>query len=168
MGRPRQHAVFCGDPPLALALHKTGHTLVDRRSRADGRDLLARRLEDEIERRGLARYETSISRSPRVESLNSASSRPLSILHHARGTTVHGEFAELARELLCDLDVIMSPRTEEGAPTLLWGRQVDRPAQRARASRVGEVFRFDDAIDEWGGGPQRRQALTRPSREPRE
>ena len=34
--------------------------------------------------------------------LNSGTRKPLSILHHARGTAVHGQMAELASEVLLD------------------------------------------------------------------
>lgn len=79
-------------------------TLVDRRTRggAEG-EPLAHLLQDEIERRGWPLYATVLSRSPRVEALNSASGKPLSILHHARGTAVHRELRELAEEILADL-----------------------------------------------------------------
>jgi len=79
-------------------------TLVDRRTRGGEEGLpLAHLLQDEIERRGWPLYATALSRSPRVEALNSASGRPLSILHHARGTAVHRELRELAEEILGDL-----------------------------------------------------------------
>jgi cellulose biosynthesis protein BcsQ len=81
-------------------------TLVDRRTRIDGAGLeLAHRLRDEVRARGWPACETSLSRSPRVEALNSGSDRPLSVLHHARGTHVHREFRELAEEVARDLDL---------------------------------------------------------------
>lgn len=95
-------------------------TLVDRRSRVDGGQPLYDAIREEVSRRGWPRYETAISRSPRVEALNSASARPLSILHHARGTAVHAELRDLADELLRDL------ATGEAGPSgdqdVLWGR----------------------------------------------
>jgi chromosome partitioning protein len=98
-------------------------TLVDRRSRVGLDGTLFERLEREVRRRGWPRYDASISRSPRVESLNSGTSQPLSILHHARGTAVHTEMHALARELLRDLE------GSEGAgggdePRVLWGSRV--------------------------------------------
>jgi cellulose biosynthesis protein BcsQ len=88
-------------------------TLVDRRTRVDakGRDLHDR-LVAAIEERGWPLYETFISRSPRVEALNSATGTPGSILHHARGTLVHRQFRELAEELskLLDLGPTASPK----------------------------------------------------------
>jgi cellulose biosynthesis protein BcsQ len=94
-------------------------TLVDRRSRVDGGQPLFDAILAEVIKRGWPRYETLISRSPRVESLNSASARPLSILHHARGTAVHAELRDLGDEVLHDLDP-----GEAGPPgdqDVLWG-----------------------------------------------
>jgi len=81
-------------------------TLVDRRTRVDGAEALHERLEREIARRGWPRYATALSRSPRVETLNSGTERPRSILHHARGTAVHAELRALAEEVLADLVAI--------------------------------------------------------------
>jgi cellulose biosynthesis protein BcsQ len=79
-------------------------TLVDRRTRVTERGLdLAERLWGEIRSRRWPRYETWLSRSPRVEALNSQERHPLSILHHAQGTLVHREMRELAREVSRDL-----------------------------------------------------------------
>ena len=79
-------------------------TLVDRRTHIEttGEELSAR-LREEVRKRGWAIYETSLSRSPRVEALNSESGRPLSVLHHARGTSVHRELRALAEEVARDL-----------------------------------------------------------------
>jgi cellulose biosynthesis protein BcsQ len=79
-------------------------TLVDARTHVGGgqedlHDLLAA----EIDRRGWPRYATHLSRSPRVEALNSAEGRSLSILHHAQGTLVHRQMRSLAEEVLEDL-----------------------------------------------------------------
>jgi len=82
-------------------------TLVDARTRVEphgGLDLRAV-LEREIERCGWPRYRSHLSRSPRAEALISAGGAPLSILHHARGTQVHGQMRELAEEVLADLEV---------------------------------------------------------------
>lgn len=104
-------------------------TLVDRRSRVGLDATIFERLEQEVRRRGWPRYDASISRSPRVESLNSGTDQPLSILHHARGTAVHAEMHALARELLRDIE------GSEGAgggdePRVLWGRRVAPPQAR--------------------------------------
>jgi chromosome partitioning protein len=78
--------------------------LVDRRTRVgDRKQDLAEWLWSEIRRRRWPHYETWLSRSPRVEALNSEEDRPLSILHHAQGTLVHREMRELAREVSEDL-----------------------------------------------------------------
>ncbi len=99
-------------------------TLADRRSRA-GELPLVHELSQDIRRRGWPRYDTELSRSPRVESLISGGGRPLSILHHARGTAVHGEMRELAREVLRDLTAMGGGR-RGGEPDVLWGRRLDR------------------------------------------
>jgi hypothetical protein len=79
-------------------------TLVDLRTRLEGEGLhLVDRLLDEIERRNWPCYTTHLSRSPRVEMLNSGQVTPLSILHHARGSIVHSQMRDLAVEVLADL-----------------------------------------------------------------
>jgi cellulose biosynthesis protein BcsQ len=79
-------------------------TLVDRRTHVEATgEALADRLRDEIRARGWSLYTTSLSRSPRVEALNSERGRPLSVLHHARGTSVHRELRQLAEEVAADL-----------------------------------------------------------------
>jgi len=79
-------------------------TLVDLRTKLEGAGLhLVDRLLDEIERRGWPCYTTHLSRSPRVEMLNSGHAAPLSILHHARGSIVHSQMRDLAGEVLADL-----------------------------------------------------------------
>jgi cellulose biosynthesis protein BcsQ len=84
-------------------------TLVDRRTHVEstGEELSAK-LRDEATGRGWSLYETSLSRSPRVEALNSESDRPLSVLHHARGTSVHRELRHLAVEVARDLGIAPS------------------------------------------------------------
>jgi chromosome partitioning protein len=91
-------------------------TLVDARTRVDDpRQDLRAVLEAEIGRRGWARYASYLSRSPRVEALNSGHGRPLSILHHAQGTIVHRQMRALADEVLVDLGLggVGGPRREE-------------------------------------------------------
>jgi cellulose biosynthesis protein BcsQ len=79
-------------------------TLVDLRSKLEGGGLhLVDRLLDEIERRNWPCYTTHLSRSPRVEMLNSSQPRPLPILSHARGSIVHSQMRDLAGEVLADL-----------------------------------------------------------------
>jgi chromosome partitioning protein len=110
-------------------------TLVDRRTRIDeaGRDLYER-LVTAIDERGWRRFETYLSRSPRVEALNSATANPGSILHHARGTQVHSQFRSLAEEVLRSID-------PEG--TLGAGRLVapSRPADVSDGAPFGSLKR---------------------------
>jgi cellulose biosynthesis protein BcsQ len=75
-------------------------TLVDRRTKldADGRDLYER-LAEQAEARGWPRFAVYLSRSPRVEAVNSAAARPRSILHEAKGTLAHKQLRELAEEV---------------------------------------------------------------------
>jgi chromosome partitioning protein len=97
-------------------------TLVDRRTRVRGEGIhLMASLLAEVRRRGWPYYRSYLSRSPAVESLNSGSGRPLSILHHAQGTAVHGQMRELTEEILQDLGlsrVVLEPAGD----AMLWGR----------------------------------------------
>ena len=91
-------------------------TLVDLRTKLEGAGLhLVDRLLDEIERRGWPCYTTHLSRSPRVEVLNSGHAAPLSILHHARGTIVHSQMRDLAAEVLADLGLAAPERGRAAA-----------------------------------------------------
>jgi len=91
-------------------------SLVDRRSKDQAGATLAEALARAIAGRQLPRYQSSLSRSPRVELLNSASPGPRSILHHARGTAVHREFRDLAREVSRDLGLAQwTPRHSPNA-----------------------------------------------------
>ena len=111
-------------------------TLADRRSRAGARPLVEQ-LVEEVDRRGWPRYETTLSRSPRVEALNSGSGRPLSILHHARGTAIHSELRELTREVLRDLDGL--PASGNGPESaVLWGKRHDAVGPRPESGRDTE------------------------------
>jgi cellulose biosynthesis protein BcsQ len=105
-------------------------TLVDRRTHleATGEELSAK-LRDEMGRRGWPLYETSLSRSPRVEALNSEGGRPLSVLHHARGTSVHRELRALAEEVAHDLGIAPARRSEAPAAS-------KAPARRGDASGI--------------------------------
>jgi len=86
-------------------------TLVDLRTKLEGEGLhLVDRLLDEIERRSWPCYTTHLSRSPRVEMLNSGQATPLSILHQARGSIVHSQMRDLAAEVLADLG-LAAPET---------------------------------------------------------
>jgi cellulose biosynthesis protein BcsQ len=58
-------------------------------------------LRSEVDLRGLPRFESFLSRSPKVQSLGTnPGGRPLSILHNAKGSTVHRQMYELACEVL--------------------------------------------------------------------
>lgn len=106
-------------------------TLVDRRTHleATGEELSAK-LRAEMAGRGWPLYETSLSRSPRVEALNSEGGRPLSVLHHARGTSVHRELRALAEEVARDLGI--------AAPARGGSDSADAAASRAQpTSRAG-------------------------------
>lgn len=111
---------------LPLDRARVVFTLVDRRSRMNGAagvEPVLRRLEEEVRRRGWPRYRTTISRSPRVESLSSGTSKPLSVLHHARGTAVYRELHDLAGELLRDFEALATREPDRGGAAELWGRR---------------------------------------------
>ncbi|MGH0032411.1 MAG: ParA family protein [Myxococcota bacterium] len=114
---------------LDMRLARVVFTLVDRRTKLEhGEKHLFRKLLEEVQARGWPYYKTHLSRSPRVEMLNSGTGRSLSILHHAKGTAVHDQMRQLTLEVLDDL--AMSDRMPELAfddePDELWGRA---PAQ---------------------------------------
>jgi cellulose biosynthesis protein BcsQ len=104
-------------------------TLVDRRTRlADGERHLFRRLLGEAQARDWPYYKTYLSRSPRVESLNSGTGTPLSILHHGKGTAVYDQLRALALEVLQDLDLSdRLPALVDEGPDELWGRRAEPP-----------------------------------------
>jgi chromosome partitioning protein len=121
---------------LGSARARIVFTLVDRRSRVGGVEgpTLFTRLRDEVRRRGWAYYKTALSRSPRVETLNSGSRTPLSILHHAKGTEVHAQFRELTLEVLSDLG-------ESDRLDLAPARDVDEPDDPSARSPANESVR---------------------------
>ncbi len=111
-------------------------TLVDVRSRmANEEQRTVEFIEAEVRRRGWLRYRTAISRSPRVEALNSGSERPLSILHHAAGTSVHRQLRDLALEIAQDLHLGGAARRTPGVR-----ESEPLPGTPARSS-VGELGR---------------------------
>ncbi len=125
-------------------------TLVDRRTRASrGGITLFQSVLEEVRSRGWPYYKTYLSRSPRVEALNSDSGRPLSILHHARGTAPHSQMRELASEVIRDLRLPPPPAApREDEPAVLWGRKSPsstHPAGPSGASdgsgQVVDIFR---------------------------
>jgi hypothetical protein len=99
-----------------------------------------------VRSRGWAYYKTALSRSPRVEALNSGSRTPLSILHHARGTEVHAQFRELTLEVLGDLGIsdrldLAATRDVDEADEL-WRAPARVPDRRAATGAVRWVARW--------------------------
>ncbi len=108
-------------------------TLVDRRTRVDGDGrYLHDRLIDAIDARDWPRFESYLSRSPRVEALLSASEAPGSILHHARGTQVHQQLRGLAEEVAKELDL---------EPALSASGRPPRPVRNPRPPGSGALKR---------------------------
>ena len=114
--------------------------LVDRRTRLESSDQhLFRKLLGEVQSRGWPYYKTYLSRSPRVEMLNSGTGRPLSILHHAKGTAVYAQMRELCFEVLDDLglsDRLPALAQQPDEPDELWGAPLEAP-QRGVKGRAG-------------------------------
>ena len=100
-------------------------TLVDRRTRvgADGRDLYDR-LVDEVDARSWPRFATHLSRSPRVEALQSGTGRPRPVLLDGRSTAVHRQLRELAEEVAKRLDL---GSTDASPPAMPAPRVESRP-----------------------------------------
>ncbi len=124
-------------------------TLVDRRARgSDGEAPLYETLAAEIERRGWPRYESAISRSPRVEALNSGSATPLSILHHARGTIVHSEYRALADEVLVEMGLAdPAPRARRSEPRPARPRSQPKPSPDPLRSALAPFAWASDLLD---------------------
>ena len=62
--------------------------------------------------RGYRCLDTYISKSPKVESLNTnPDGRIYPILTHARGTEVHGQFTEISRDILRSMDATPESRS---------------------------------------------------------
>ena len=78
-------------------------SLVDRRTCGSEGTPLIHDLQAEVRSLGWSSYKTTLSRSPKVEMLNSIGRKPLSILQHGRGTAVHTQLFELTQEILIDL-----------------------------------------------------------------
>lgn len=124
-------------------------TLVDRRARAAGGSTLFQSLLDEVRRRGWTYYKTYLSRSPRVEVLNSGTSTPLSILHHARGTAVHAQMRELTQEVLQDLGLACFAEAADAPgeePSILWGKRRLASATPRRPTAKPRVADFLGAL----------------------
>jgi len=94
-------------------------SLVDQRIKFDDaqRGDILTLLRSEVDGRRLPRFESFVSRSPKVQSLGTnPAGRPLSILHNAKGSLVHRQMHELACEvlgLLGDLEFV----AQEPAPS---------------------------------------------------
>lgn len=91
---------------LPLDRAKIVLSLVDSRTRVGDHVALFDRLVSDIEARGWPRYQSHLSRSPRLESLNSATANPGSILHHARGTRVHEQMRWLTEEVMKEIGLV--------------------------------------------------------------
>ena len=78
----------------------------------------------------------ALSRSPRVEALNSQTAKPLSILHHATGTIAHGQFKDLAAELLLDVGYAPSAPGVDEAPRMV-KREAPEPRFTLAATLAG-------------------------------
>ncbi len=114
-------------------------TLVDRRTRVRGEGThLMGSLLAEVRRRGWPYYRSYLSRSPTVESLNSGGVRPLSILHHARGTIVHAQLRDLTEEILQDLG-LSRVALEPAGSDLLWGRAREAAPRQAQAGLASGI-----------------------------
>ena len=131
-------------------------TLVDLRTKLEGEGLhLVDRLLDEIERRGWPCYTTHLSRSPRVEMLNSGQATPLSILHHARGTIVHSQMRDLASEVLADLG-LAAPETGRARRRRAWRGRF--PGWARRWDRCDGTSSEETRRDEHVWNPGRRRS----------
>jgi chromosome partitioning protein len=87
--------------------------LVDERIKFDGifKDLKTL-LRAFAANRGYRCMDTFISKSPKVESLNTnPDGKIYPILTHARGTDVHGQFSDIAREMIRNIDATPEPRS---------------------------------------------------------
>ena len=166
--RPRRSSRCSSARASAPRARAIVFTLVDRRSRIGGGEgpTLFARLRDEVRRRGWAYYKTALSRSPRVETLNSASRTPLSILHHAKGTEVHAQFRELTLEVLGDLGISdrldLAPRASASRPTSSGARRRRAAARRAASGAARWVARWRSS-DEHLRHRGRRRARARAS-----
>lgn len=84
--------------------------------------------------RGYRCHNTYISKSPKVESLNTnPDGKIYPILTHGRGTEVHGQFAALAREILDDYSRTKEPRS------LLFSQWMSAESQRERDAFVARM-----------------------------
>jgi len=84
--------------------------------------------------RGYRCHDVYISKSPKVESLNTnPDGKIYPILTHGRGTDVHGQFAALAREILVDYSKTSEPRS------LLFSQWMTSESQREKDAFVARM-----------------------------
>lgn len=96
--------------------------------------------------RGYRCLEGYISKSPKVESLNTnPDGRIYPILTHARGTDVYGQFAQLARELLREYRETAEPRA------LLFHRWIREEEERKREAYQERLARLKSSCILCGG-----------------
>jgi cellulose biosynthesis protein BcsQ len=87
--------------------------------------------------RGYKCHDTYISKSPKVESLNTnPDGKIYPVLTHGRGTDVHGQFTSLARDILADYRKTREPRSYLYHQWLLAESDKDRAAFEARLGGV--------------------------------
>ncbi|MEI6305585.1 MAG: ParA family protein [Deltaproteobacteria bacterium] len=114
--------------------------LVDERIKFDGifKDLKTL-LRAFAANRGYRCMDTYISKSPKVESLNTnPDGKIYPILTHARGTDVHGQFSEIAREVLRNMDSTPEPRSLLYARWLAEKEDKKKEAYLARLEGLAE------------------------------
>jgi len=84
--------------------------------------------------RGYRCHDVYISKSPKVESLNTnPDGKIYPILTHGRGTDVHGQFFALAKEILEDFDATTEPRS------LLFSQWMSAESQREKDAFVARM-----------------------------
>ena len=125
-------------------------TLVDRRTKldAEGRDLYER-LVAAVDAEGWPRFAAHLSRSPRVEALNSGSARPRAILHEGRGTAVHRQLRELAEEVtkLLGLGEAAAQAGKDGPADALEPARGSAFAARPTSARPAPALQRDFVAD---------------------
>lgn len=89
--------------------------------------------------RGYKCHDTYISKSPKVESLNTnPDGKIYPILTHGRGTEVHGQFAVLARDILAEYRKTAEPRSYLFHQWLLAENEKERASFEARLGGISK------------------------------